>query len=55
MASLYLAVRLPEKPYERLKLSNIDLTAKNVGELKIETEKLLNFPHNEMGKTHFIF
>ncbi|XP_031639750.1 uncharacterized protein LOC116351750 [Contarinia nasturtii] len=48
MASLYLGVRLPEKPFERLKLTNIDLIKKNVGDLKIETEKLLNFPHNEL-------
>lgn len=50
MASLYLGIRLPEKPFERLKLSNIDLITKNVADLKIEAEKLLNFPHNELGK-----
>lgn len=50
MASLYLGIRLPEKPFERLKLTNIDLITKNVADLKIEAEKLLNFPHNELGK-----
>lgn len=53
MASLYLGIRLPEKPFERLKLTNIDLLAKNVADLKLETEKLLNFPHKELGKHHF--
>lgn len=50
MASLYLGIRLPEKPFERLKLTNIDLDTKNVAALKIEAEKILNFPHNELGK-----
>lgn len=50
MASLYLGIRLPEKPFERLKLTNIDLITKNVADLKIEAEKLLNFPHKELGK-----
>lgn len=50
MASLYLGIRLPEKPFERVKLSNIDLQTKNVAELKIDAEKMLNFPHNELGK-----
>lgn len=50
MASLYLGIRLPEKPFERLKLSNIDLITKNVADLKIEAEKLLNFPHKELGR-----
>lgn len=50
MASLYLGIRLPEKPFERLKLTNIDLITKNVADLKVETEKLLNFPHKELGK-----
>lgn len=50
MASLYLGIRLPEKPFERLKLTNIDLITKNVADLKIEAEKQLNFPHNELGR-----
>lgn len=50
MASLYLGIRLPEKPFERLKLTNVDLITKNVADLKIEAEKLLNFPHKELGK-----
>lgn len=50
MASLYLGIRLPEKPFERLKLTNIDLLAKNVADLKLEAEKLLNFPHKELGE-----
>lgn len=50
MASLYLGIRLPEKPFERLKLTNIDLDTENVAALKIEAEKILNFPHNELGK-----
>lgn len=49
MASLYLGIRLPEKPFERLKLTNINLLTKNVVELKVEAEKILNFPHNELG------
>lgn len=49
MASLYLGIRLPEKPFERLKITNIDLITKNVADLKIEAEKLLNFPHKELG------
>lgn len=48
MASLYLGVRLPEKPFKRLKLTNVDLITKNVADLKKEAEKLLNFPHNEL-------
>lgn len=50
MASLYLSVRLPEKHHERVKLSDINLSTKNVADLKNEAEKLLNFPHNELGK-----
>lgn len=50
MASLYLGIRLPEKPFKRLKLNNIDLITKNVTDLKKETENLLNFPHSELGK-----
>lgn len=50
MSSLYLGIRLPEKPFERLKLTNIDFITKNVSELKIDAEKLLNFPHKELGK-----
>lgn len=50
MASLYLGVRLPEKPFQRLKLTNVDLITKNVADLKKDTEQLLNFPHNELGK-----
>lgn len=49
MASLYLGVRLPEKPFKRLKLTNVDLITKNVADLKKDTEKLLNFPHSELG------
>lgn len=41
---------MPEKIFERLKLTNIDLITKNVADLKIEAEKLLNFPHKELGK-----
>lgn len=50
MASLYLGVRLPEKPFERLKLTNIDLLTKNVADLKIEAEKLIDFPRKELGQ-----
>lgn len=50
MASLYLGIRLPEKPFARLKLTNIDLITKNVADLKNETEKLLNLSHKELGK-----
>lgn len=53
MASLYLGIRLPEKPFERLKLTNIDLITKNVADLKIEAERLLNFPHKELGMHSF--
>lgn len=49
MASLYLGVRLPEKPFERLKLTNIDLLTKNVADLKIEAAKLIDFPRKELG------
>lgn len=50
MSSLYLGVRLPSKPFERLKLLNIDLPTKNVAELKLETEKMLNLSHNELRR-----
>lgn len=49
MASLYLGIRLPEKPFERLKLTNIDLITKNVADLKLEAEKLLELPQNQLG------
>lgn len=51
MASLYLGIRLPQKPFERLRIANIDLVTKNVADLKIDAEKLINFPHNELGKS----
>lgn len=51
MTALYLCVRFPEKPYERLKLTDIDLSTNNVADLKVETEKLLNFSHKELGNT----
>lgn len=50
MSSLYLGVRLPEKPYKRLKLTNIDLLKKNVADLKLDAAKLLSCSQNEMGK-----
>lgn len=50
MASLYLGVRLPEKPYTRLKLTNVNLLKKNVADLKNDAEKLLSCSHKELGK-----
>lgn len=49
MSSLYLGIRLLEKPYERLKLNDINLSTKNIFDLKIDAEKLLNFSHDELG------
>lgn len=49
MSSLYLGVRLPEKPYERLKLDDVNLSTTNIVDLKIDAEKLLNFSHSELG------
>lgn len=50
MASLYLGIRLPKKPFERIKLMNIDLNTKNVADLKLEAEKVMNLSHNEIRK-----
>lgn len=49
MSSLYLGVRLPEKPYERVKLDDINLSTTNIVDLKIDAEKLLNFSHTDLG------
>lgn len=49
MSSLYLGVRLPEKPYERLKLDDVNFSTTNVVDLKNDAEKLLNFSHDELG------
>lgn len=50
VASLYLGIRLHEKPYERLKLSDIDLQSKKFSDLKVDTEKLLNHSAENLGK-----
>ena len=55
IATLYLGVRLPEKPYERLKLNDINLTTKKVSELKVDAERLLNFSREQLGKGFFFF
>lgn len=49
MSSLYLGIRLPEKPYERLKLDDVNFSTKNIVDLKIDAEKLLHFAHSELG------
>lgn len=49
-ATLYLGVRLPEKPYERLKLNDINFSTKKVSELKVDAEKLLNFSREQLGR-----
>lgn len=50
MASLYLGFRLPKKPFERVKLVNIDLPTKNVAALKLDVEQMMNLPHKELRK-----
>lgn len=49
MASVFLGVRLPEKPYERHQIKDIDFSTKNVADLKTEAEKLLNTPKDDLG------
>lgn len=51
MSAVFLNVRLPKKPNERIKLSDIDFTSKNLSDLKIDAEKLLSVPKDSMGKT----
>lgn len=48
MASIYLGIRLPKKSFERMKLLNIDLPTKNVADLKLEAEKMINLSHKEL-------
>lgn len=54
MPSIFLSVWLPSKPNERIKLNDIDLVSKNISDLKIDAEKLLNVPEDNMGKQFII-
>lgn len=54
MSILYLGVRLPEKPFQRVKLDDINFTTKNIFDIKIDAEKILNYSHNNLGE-HFYF
>lgn len=51
-AALYLGVRLPEKPYERLKFNDINFSTKKVIDLKVDAEKLLNYSSQQMGESN---
>lgn len=50
VSALYLGVRLPEKPYERVKLDDVNISTKKLCELKVDAEKLLNYSSEQMGK-----
>lgn len=49
MPSLYLGVRLPEKRFHRFKLDDINLTTKNILDLKMDAERILNYSYSNLG------
>lgn len=53
MSTLYLGVRLPEKPFQRLKLDDINFTEKNIIDLKVDAGKILNYSHDNLGELRY--
>lgn len=46
---VYLGVRLPEKPYERVAIKNVCVSKKTI-DLKLEAGQILQHPKEELGK-----
>lgn len=55
VAALYLGVRLCEKPYERVKLTDIDFQTKKISDLKEDAERLLNYKSERLGESTHVF
>lgn len=45
---LYLGVRLPEKPYEKIALNGVQISKKII-DLKQKAEEILKHPNKELG------